>query len=385
METVQKNLFSALRFEIDGAEIQKNQISENLPAVYKLAKFHDLAHLLTDVLDKNGLLPQNEEIKKRLLLERNMAVFRYEQSKYELEELCQVLEEAKILHIPLKGSILREYYPEPWMRTSCDIDVLVKKEDLEKAIAVLAEKLEYRREAGNAHDISLFAPSGVHVELHFNLIEDHLAPESVAIYQGIWERTRPCKGYQFRLEMTDEAFYFYHIGHMAKHFTYGGCGIRPFLDIWVLNHRIPFEKEKRDALLRAGGLLVFAQSAEELSEVWFSDKPHTALTQEMENYILQGGVYGTQEQGIAVNQAKQGGKLKYIWWRIFPSYDYLCTTYPNLRKRKWAYPFYAVRRWFRLMFRKGSIKKSMTEIKTNSAVSEKKAKRLKKLFHDVGL
>lgn len=388
MSNEKNGLFSLLRCEICGIPLDgeiENLISENLPAVYRLAKFHDLAHLLTDALDKNGLLPENEEVKKRLLYERNMAVFRYEQFKYELGEICRILEETQIPHIPLKGSILREYYPEPWMRTSCDIDILVKEENLEKAISVLTEKLEYRREEGNAHDVSLYAPSGVHLELHFDLIEDHVAPESVSVYDGIWERTKPCEGYQYRLEMTDEAFYFYHIGHMAKHFAYGGCGIRPFLDIWVLNHKILFNKEKRDDLLQAGGLLKFAEKTETLSEVWFSAQEHTALTQEMENYILKGGVYGTREQGIAVNQAKQGGKIKYIWWRIFPPYDYLYTTYPNLRKRKWAYLFYAVHRWFRLIFRKGSIKKSMHEIKTNSAVSEETAERMKNLFENIGL
>ena len=31
---------------------------------------------------------------------------------------CAVLEEAKIPYIPLKGTVLRDYYPEAWMRTS---------------------------------------------------------------------------------------------------------------------------------------------------------------------------------------------------------------------------------------------------------------------------
>lgn len=388
MENARDLLFSAMRFEINGAEIQENKISEmpqTLSAVYKLAKFHDLAHLLTDALDKNGLLPDNQEIKKRLLYERNMAVFRYEQSKYELGEICRILENEKIPHIPLKGSVLREYYPESWMRTSCDIDILVKEENLEKAIAVLTEKLEYKREEGNAHDVSLYAPSGAHLELHFDLIEDHVAPESVAIYDGIWERTTPCQGYQYRLEMTDEAFYFYHIGHMAKHFTNGGCGIRPFLDIWVLNHRISFDKQKRTDLLQAGGLLTFAKQAKDLSEVWFSVQEHTEITKEMESYILRGGVYGTREQNIAVRQVKKGGKLRYILYRIFLPYGDLCATYPNLRKRKWAYPFYTVRRWFRLIFKKGRMKNSVRDIKTNSAVSEEKAERMKKLFQNIGL
>ncbi|MBO4954226.1 MAG: nucleotidyltransferase family protein, partial [Clostridia bacterium] len=33
--------------------------------------------------------------------------------------------------MPLKGAVIRQYYPEPWMRTSCDIDIHVKKDRLE--------------------------------------------------------------------------------------------------------------------------------------------------------------------------------------------------------------------------------------------------------------
>ena len=47
-------------------------------------------------------------------------------------ECCNALEKAQIPFVPLKGSVIRKYYPEAWMRTSSDIDVLVHKEDVEK-------------------------------------------------------------------------------------------------------------------------------------------------------------------------------------------------------------------------------------------------------------
>jgi hypothetical protein len=50
--------------------------------------------------------------------------------KHEFERICLVLEKAKIPHIPLKGSVLRKLYKEPWLRTSCDIDILVQEETL---------------------------------------------------------------------------------------------------------------------------------------------------------------------------------------------------------------------------------------------------------------
>ena len=54
--------------------------------------------------------------------------------------------------------------------------------------------------------------------------------------------------------MTDEMFYFYHIAHMAKHFEEGGCGIRPFIDLWTLDNIKDVDHDKRDELLSRGNL-----------------------------------------------------------------------------------------------------------------------------------
>lgn len=47
-----------------------------------------------------------------------IAIYRYEKINYELNRLRSALNEAQIPFIPLEGSVLRQYYPEPWMRTS---------------------------------------------------------------------------------------------------------------------------------------------------------------------------------------------------------------------------------------------------------------------------
>lgn len=141
-----------------------------MPALFKLSKRHDLAHLIGDALDKNGLLPDGTEAKRRFLQERNMAVYRVEQLRYEYEQTFTVLEELQVDYLPLRGTVLRKYYPEDWMRTSADVDILVRREDLEKIIATLQEKLEYVQESIGAYDAVVILPTGFHLELHFDLI-----------------------------------------------------------------------------------------------------------------------------------------------------------------------------------------------------------------------
>ena len=64
--TVEKVFFALIRFEIKGDELcedVKNLITPDvLPALFKLSKRHDLAHLIGDALDKNGLLPDGTEV-----------------------------------------------------------------------------------------------------------------------------------------------------------------------------------------------------------------------------------------------------------------------------------------------------------------------------------
>ena len=160
-------LFALLRFEISGAELceaDKNLITEDvLPALYKLSKKHDIAHLVGDALDKNGLLLDGSEAKKRFLQERNMAVYRYEQLQYELDCICDTFEEAKIPFIPLKGAVIRQYYPEPWMRTSCDIDILVEEEKLSDAISALKKVLEYTSDEKEVRMMSHYFRQAVYI------------------------------------------------------------------------------------------------------------------------------------------------------------------------------------------------------------------------------
>ena len=175
MEKIIHAMMELIASEVCGKSIDKSQYSltdEELAKLYKLAKSHDLAHLVGDALIKNNLIGDSE-VKAKFQKQMMLAVYRYEKINHELGRLRKVLNEAKIPFIPLKGSVLRRYYPEPWMRTSCDIDILIHESDLERAVAMLVDKLAYKREFKGSHDISLFSDYGVHLELHYSLIEEN--------------------------------------------------------------------------------------------------------------------------------------------------------------------------------------------------------------------
>ncbi len=383
--TLEKVFFALIRFEINGTGIEdvKNLItSDLLLPLFKLSKRHDLAHLIGDALDKNGLLIDGTEAKKHFIHERYLAIFRYEQLQHEYSQICQVLENAKIPYIPLKGSVIRQYYPEPWMRTSCDIDILVNKKDSEFSQKVIREKLNYKEKNWETdHDISLFSPNGVHLELHYSLVEEELTQKVNSVLQNIWDNIVENKS--FKKVMEDEMFYFYYISHMAKHFELGGCGVRSFLDIYLLQKQSCYSTEKSFELLKKGGLLKFAKAIEETSQVWFGNATQTSLSNEIKDYVLYADMYIDDENLAAVKQARQGGKFKYLLSRVFLSREQLVRRYPNLQKYKWLMPIYQVRRWGRLLIRETNY--VLRKLKINISLKEDKKERVLRLLKNLGL
>ena len=383
---VHELLFAWLSVALCGKQPTEQMMSDGgedtLLSLYRLAAKHDVAHLVGTALSKHGMLGEGEaatKFQKKCMT----AVFRYEGLKYELFEVCRVLEGAKIAFMSLKGSVLRDLYPEPWMRTSCDIDVLVRREDLRGAIERLRAELGYTEREQNEHDVSLFSPSGVHVELHYDLVEDGLFREASEVLREVWQVASLKEGYSYHYEMTDELFYFYHIAHMAKHFENGGCGIRPFIDLWFLDGT-GSDTEKRDALLKRGGLYRFAECARVLCGVWFDGTAHNAVTENMQSYIISGGVYGNNENRIAVQQQKKGGKLRYALSKIFVSYDTLKFQYPVLQRHAFLMPIMQVRRWCRILFC-GGAGRSVRELSYSGGITKTEAASVKEFLEQIGL
>ena len=352
-----------------------------MPDIYKLAKHHDVAHIVAYAVKRCGIKCDDETAKK-LDKQYLISIFRYQHQRYDLSVLLNTFESAGIAHIPLKGSVLRAYYPQEWMRTGCDIDVLVREEELDKAKDALVN-IGYKAGLKMTHDISLESPGGTHVEVHFDLIEkDKHGPDSVL--EEFFNDASAKEGKNYHLESSPEMFIYYHIGHMAKHFVNGGCGIRPFLDLYVIKSKINYDEERLFSLLARGGYLKFANEAFALSEAWFSDGIADELTARVANFVSLGGVYGNVENMVAVKTTKKGSRAGYILHRIFIPYNELRYSYPSLTGKRWLTPVYWVARFFRIVFSK-RLGYSVKEIKEGISANKTKTDAVAKLLADIGL
>lgn len=384
---IYKLLISLLRFAVCDGEFDKNLIdgfnNESLKQLYILANKHDMAHIVSKALSDLGI-SLGGEVGGKFIEKQMMAIFRYEQGKHELKSICNTFEKNKIEYIPLKGSVIREYYAEPWMRTSCDIDILVHKSDLKRAVDYLEEDLKYVYKEKSPHDVSLFSPSGMHLELHHRLIEEKDSEAFEKTLAKVFEYTQKADGFEYKLDMTSDMFYYFHIAHMAKHFTSGGCGIKPLLDLWILEHKAGYKFEDAKELLAKGGLLKFTEHIRELTETWFSAEEYDEVSKQLEEYILSGGVYGNLVNRLSVSQSRKRGKVKHILRKIFLPYRSIKMYYPVLEKQKWLLPFCEMHRWLRLIFC-GGIKRSVNEIKLTSNIKDEQVDNAETLLKNLGL
>ena len=385
---INKTLIALLRSEVCGAETDPELLSdlraEDISELYRLSRAHDVCHLVGSAISKCRDSLCECELLSRFADAHMLAVFRYRRFADELMQISSLFESEGIEHIPLKGSVLRDYYPEAWMRTSCDIDILVRPAELDRAKALLEEKLGYVLFAKSSHDISLNSPTGVHLELHHTLIEDGCAGYEGKLLTDVWENTELCDGKRFTRVMTDSMFYFYHIVHMAKHLLAGGCGIKSVIDLWILENKAPHDKEKREAIISESGFYKFNDGFLRLSRVWFDGAEGDLLTDSLEEFILLGGVYGTVENGVSVDVVKKQGRLKYALSRIFPPYSSMKRMYPSLERHKWLLPFCHVRRWLRVVFC-GGLKRAGAQFSKSKNISSAEIDRTELLLSELGM
>ncbi len=342
----QQELIDIIRFEICGTPLPDGFSVSEEESLIALAKKHDLSHLVYDALDKNGI----RCVSSSAMQQYYASIWRAEQMTHELRTIAELFEKKEIDFIPLKGSVMRLFYPAPWMRTSADIDILFREDDFDNACEALNTEFGY---VGDVHDkashhLSFRVPANnVHVEVHRTLFTDFQTDQRVMEQLHlIWEQARPSTGHNHLMQMSDMCFYFYHIAHMAKHLNLeGGCPIRSLIDLWILDTMPERDEAGRNRILEKAGLLTFAQAMSSTAKAWFDG--HEVPSEELEQFILTAHMYSDLKNQVSLG-LDRNGLGKYILRRIFQPYDVIKYTFPILQKHKWLTPFFQMIRWTKI-------------------------------------
>lgn len=384
-QTIEKMLFACLRSAVTNEPLDRSLCEalhdEHQKAVYRLAKKHDVAHLIAYVLQRERI-PLTAEAQQTLHRVQMAAVYRMQLLLREQSRICETLENAGVPHVLLKGAVLRNYYPEPWMRTSCDIDLLTPAETLESTASLLHTELDYKIDKTLDHDVQIFAPNGTHLELHYTLCVNH--PSHDALLKDAWKYTCPIAGKHAAKALDFEFHLCYILAHIAKHVLSGGCGVRPFLDLFVLRRADCYDEQRLLSFCEQSGLLIFYRACCRLCDVWFDNKPYTQDDRVFADYVLGAGVYGTVENYTNVSNVRKGSKLAFLASRLFPPKESIYTLYPGARRKKALLPLYYIRRLFRV-FLPSRRKATVTQLKQTVNLTEQTSQELADLLSKLGL
>lgn len=352
MDLVTSLFISCLRWEMTGAPVDTRPLTaDECAALLTLAERHDAAHTVYRALKGTEAFSDVREGDAVRGMERaaHRCEYRYLLMQATLARATAALSAAHIDHVPLKGAVLRPLWKNPLARLSCDVDILVKKEDIDRAADALLSVLKAERRGGSGHDVSLFTADNVHIELHFSLVEEETPLPSDALLADPFAFS---SGDGYTKTMPDAYLYLYHITHMAKHVLGGGCGVRPVLDTWVLCHRTTPDTDGRVRLLREGGLDRFAACVEALCAVWIDGAPATAATDSLSDFLLRGGAYGNADGRSGVHAGREG-RVRYVLSRLFLPVSVMKRYYPVLEKHPYLLPLLWVWRPLSLVFGRG--------------------------------
>lgn len=383
MNQIIELFITLLRSEICKIPVPTDIVQQITPEVleqlYTLSRKQDMTHILTVALKKLKLLSDQRTADAYNPCMYH-ALVRYEAMEYEKNRIFRLFEDEGIVFVPLKGAVIRKLYPEEWMRTSCDIDILVHEEDLEHAKNVLVSALGYTVQDSKYHDIAMYSPEGMMLELHFSIKENM---ENIDRYlENVWDYVKPAEPDSFRYEMTPEYLLFHAFAHMLYHFTNGGCGVKFVTDIFLLERHLQIDRGAFRKMCEECRILTFAENVEKLAAVWYGEEEHDDITSRMEQYIIEGGVFGSMQTKVTARKTKAPGQAKYVFQRIFIPYRQFCASYPKLEKYPFLYPYYTVKRWCKISD-KEKARTAVQEFRVSADVSPEDVNELKRLFKDL--
>ena len=385
MEKIVKVLMKLIKSVIcnTDVDISDTLTDEEEHRIYDICKEHSISTIIGEALSKYDVI-KNKQLKSMFMNASFSSVFGYERLKADIEIITDIFEKEKIPYIKLKGPRIRNYYPKPWLRTSGDIDILVHEEDVACAVNILSNKAGFKAEKYNYHDVPMESPNGSIFELHFSIKEN--IPNLDKVLGKVWKYSIKVSNDKESVEykQTNEFFLFHLIAHMAYHFQHGGCGIRSVIDIYLIRKQMSYDESIVMEFCKEAGIEKFYKYLIELTKVWFEDQEYDNVTSAMEEFIISGGTFGTDENSISVQQNIKGGHKRYIKSKIFATYEHLSGQYPGLSKHKHFIFVYQIKRWVD-MVKDGKLKRYIKEYNTSKNISKNKLDSTEKLLKELGI
>ena len=338
---------------------------EEIEGFTKFAHRHSLSALTYKALSFIGV--ESKQLEQRYYASLKKSVL-FEQER---KELYEYLNENQIDFLPLKGIILKDYYPDPYTREFADNDILFN-DDKDRLVKKFFTERYYKVEqfGKSNHDVYMKKPC-LNFEMHRLLFGETVDSEVIIKYFENFIKTSPIKeGYEHYLKPED--FYIYFTAHTYKHYSHSGCGLRTLVDYYLFQRSNELDFDYINQELAKLNLLNFSNLISKLSGIALSGKELGDDDLETLYFMSLSGTYGTLENNVNRGVAKKG-RFRYIMSRIFPPMSTYKALYPWAYKTKVLIPVAWFVRFFRIIFT--NPKRAVKEIKTASKSTAKKDKK----------
>ncbi len=359
MNQLNTYLISCVRAALTGQSVDCN-----ISRCITIAHQHGVLNLLYYAMARMPSEQQpDEKIRATLKQQTYAAVVRETMQQQKLEEIYRRFEASQIRCVALKGAVTKALYPKPELRYMSDIDLLIdasKAEEVKKQFEEMGCRI-LKFDQGDTDQY--LTPEGLNFEVKKTLCSESFNAQTRDFLDKLLSFAEPMEGCGYVCRLPNEEHYAYILCHIVKHLLNGGVGIRPIMDIWVCNNHMPMDRQKREKLLDKLELSEFAKTVEHLAFVWFGEEKATQLDEELGNYILGSGAFGTEEQRVVDRMLRQNNRFTYTLKRLFPPYQTMKRYFPGLKKFPPALPFYWIWRWIRaVLFRRKSIGKELETV-----------------------
>ena len=292
----------------------------------------------------------SDELTLKLKKSYQAAMLREMSQQAEIEKIRKEFAENGISFMLLKGSHLKALYPKPEMRFMVDMDVLVRKADVEKAREILISH-GLRQSMNNGKDIVLLKEPFLTVELHNTLfMEDYYMYD---YFLGVWDRAEKVSDFEYK--MSDADLYIYSLAHLAEHYTTAGACFRPTMDIYLMNKKVSVlntqeAREYISAELEKLELNSFEENIKKVGLHIFEDGQLDGNTELMEKYIVFGPPVKHAAQAAKANKSKSSRIIS----ALFPGLRHMKNIYPILEKFPFLLPFMWIARILKNLFNKNA-------------------------------
>lgn len=344
-KTAIDNVILLCRCAADQTAVTPQQAEKiDLDHLYQAAEKHMLTAAVAYALRAAGISD------KKFEQARAKAVRKVTAMDIDKTLLFEKMEQEKIWYMPLKGAVIKDWYPSIGMRQMSDFDILFDKDRAEDIRRIFLELGFTCQHFGNGNQDTYFKLPVSNFEMHRELFNASHKPEIYQYYRNVKSRLIKDENNSFGYHFGNEDMYIYLTAHEYKHFSDKGTGLRSLSDTYIFwkkfgdcldNAYILSETEKL-------GISDFERQKRSLALHLFGGETLTEKESDMLEYMICSGTYGTLHNGIknGVNQYGGGhaGKKMYIRKKIFLPMDTVKAKYPFYYRHKILLPFLPVYR-----------------------------------------